>query len=146
MDLLIQYAMSFVGLPYKWGGDDTIEGMDCSGFVQELLASVGFDPPGDQTADALYRYFKVPDRSHKGSPIKGALAFYGSSTRITHVAMCIDSYRVIEAAGGGSRTLTTSDAARDNAYVRVRPYDYRKDLVAVYFPKYKVSPGNIRVS
>ena len=146
MDLLVQYALQFVGLPYRWGGDDTIEGMDCSGFVQELLASVGFDPKGDQTADGLYRYFKSPTRSHKGSPIKGALVFYGSSSRVTHIAMCVDSYRIIEAAGGGSRTRTIEDAARDNAYVRIRPYDYRSDIVAIHFPKYNISQGRVSLS
>lgn len=136
MNLLIDYAMAFVGLPYKWGGDDTIEGMDCSGFIQEVLASVGLDPSGDQTADGLYRYFRHPDKSIKGSPVSGALVFYGSSTSISHVAMCLDSRRIIEAAGGGSRTLTESDAARDNAYVRVRPVNHRKDLIAVHLPRY----------
>lgn len=136
MELLTQYAMQFVGLPYKWGGDDTIDGFDCSGFVQELLQSIGLDPKGDQTADALYRYFSKADRGTRGSPIRGALAFYGSRTRVTHVAFCVDSRRVIEAAGGGSRTHTERDAARDNAYIRIRPANNRKDLVAFILPNY----------
>jgi cell wall-associated NlpC family hydrolase len=57
MDLLIQYAMSFIGVPYRWGGSNPITGFDCSGLVQEILKSVYMDPPGDQTAEALYQYF-----------------------------------------------------------------------------------------
>jgi cell wall-associated NlpC family hydrolase len=133
MNTLRDYAMSFVGQPYRWGGDDPINGFDCSGLVQEILASVGMDPLADQTADALYRLWKA-----KGTPQRtlGALAFYGTEARVTHVAFLLDGNRIVEAGGGGSKTLTKEDAANQNAYVRIRPVDNRKDLVGVYFVAY----------
>jgi cell wall-associated NlpC family hydrolase len=134
MSVLVDYALQFVGLPYRWGGDDTIDGFDCSGFVQELLASVGMDPRGDQTSDALYRHFLLQPHSNALKP--GSLAFFGSQSRITHVAMMINHWQMIEAAGGGSRTKTRSDAASQNAYIRIRPLNLRRDLVAVLHPNY----------
>lgn len=135
MNLLKAYALQFVGLPYRWGGDDTIDGYDCSGFVQELLASCGEDPPGDQTAQGLYNWFE-----HRGrwNVFKcGSLCFYGSSAqRITHVAMLLDRFRVVEAGGGGSKTTTPAKAAAQNAYIRVRHIDHRADRVAVIRPHY----------
>jgi cell wall-associated NlpC family hydrolase len=131
MQLMIDYAMQFVGLRYKWGGDDAIEGFDCSGFVQEVLASVGMDPNFDQTSHGLYEYFKR--NGTIGVKVKGSLLFFGG-LRITHVAIAMDHFRMIEAGGGGSSTKTASDAARQNAYVRVRPIKSRFDLKEAILP------------
>lgn len=134
MDLLRDYALSFVGVPYRWAGSNPIDGYDCSGFVQELLASVGVDPVGDQTAQELFNRFETAGEwnSYK----LGALAFYGASaTKVTHVAMLLDQYRVIEAGGGNGSTRTLEDAAEQNAFVRIRHLNYRKDLVAVIRPR-----------
>ena len=140
MEKLIDYAMQFVGKPYIWGGDDPILGFDCSGLVQELLASVGEDPPGDQNADTLFRYFKKHGRDWNGemTPEAGCLAFYGTASKIGHVVMCIDNYRMIEAGGGGSAVTNASLAAARNAYIRIRPIDSRADLVSVLRPNYIV--------
>lgn len=136
MQILIQYALQFVGLPYKWGGDDPILGFDCSGFVQELLAAVGLDPAGDQTAQALYDIFK----SKAGSAMvqdEGSLLFFGKSVKeITHVAFAITPLLMIEAGGGGSKTNSAQDAAAQNAYLRIRPISRRSDLVASIRPFY----------
>jgi len=140
MDRLIDYAMKFVGIPYKWGGDNPIDGFDCSGFMQELLQSVGIDPPGDQTANVLHRYFSAQGTVVQ-NPQAGALVFYGTLTKMTHIAMCIDSFRIIEAGGGGSNTLTWEDAAKQAAYIRIRPIRRRKDLQAIIMPRYPAGMG-----
>jgi cell wall-associated NlpC family hydrolase len=132
-EIAIQYALSFLGLPYRWGGDDPIHGFDCSGLVQEILASVGMDPPGDQTAHGLFQYFLTRNAGSAGS---GALAFYGKADAITHIAMLINDTTIIEAGGGGSKTQNMQDAANQNAFVRLRPLKHRKDLVAVLLPNY----------
>lgn len=135
MTYLIQYALSFLGTPYRWGGASILNGLDCSGLVQEILASVGMDPPGDQTAQGLYNHFEKIGSANSYTP--GALAFFGDSvTKITHVGFLIDQYRMIEAGGGGHLVLTREDAAAKNATVRIRLVNYRKDLVAVIKPRY----------
>ena len=40
---LIQYAESFVGLPYVWGGTTPSPGFDCSGFTQYVFAHFGIN-------------------------------------------------------------------------------------------------------
>lgn len=131
----VNYAWYFIGTPYLWGGENPIEGYDCSGFVQEVLRSVGLDPTGDQTAQALWEYFKKEgDAAPK--PRAGALAFYGSRYRISHVAFCINDHQIIEAGGGGKKTRSKEDAANHNAFIRLRPIDHRKDLIEIRMPCY----------
>jgi cell wall-associated NlpC family hydrolase len=135
MKYLIDYGMSFVGRPYIWGGDDPMRGFDCSGLVQEILASAGLDPVGDQTAQALYDHFEKNGSFNVWGA--GSLCFYGKDAKhITHIGFCIDQYRMIEAGGGGSKTLTEKDAIAQNAFVRIRPIKKRGDLVAVIKPNY----------
>lgn len=137
MQLLRDYALRFVGLPYKWGGSHPLDGYDCSGLVQEILASAGEDPTGDQSAQSLYDYYQ----NGKASIDKwgmGSLAFFGASvTKITHVAFCLDQYRMIEAGGGDQGVRFPEDAILRGAMVRVRLIRSRTDLVAVLRPYYR---------
>lgn len=136
-ELFIDIALQFLKIPYKWGGDDTIEGFDCSGFAQELLASVGIDPVGDQTAQALFEHFK--DKSVTGKHNThdvGALIFFGKNlNRITHVGIAISDDTMIEAGGGGSKTTNSKAAADHNAYIRVRSISNRSDYLAALLPR-----------
>ena len=134
MNNLIQYAQSFLHQPYKWGGDDP-SGFDCSGLVQEILRSVNMDPPGDQTAHKLYEHFRTYGTGCSATP--GALAFFGTPSKIKHVGFCIDHVRMVDAAGGNSKTITLDDAIGQNAFVKMSWIERRHDLVACLFPNYK---------
>lgn len=135
MNLLIQYAMSFIGVPYKWGGSNPISGVDCSGYLQCILLAAGIDPPGDQTAQALYDYFQSRSTVNVYQP--GALAFYGKSvTQIIHVAFMIDPYRILEAGGGGSAIKSVYEADKVDAFVRMRLVKYRQDFLLTLKPSY----------
>ena len=130
-ELFINAALQFLNTPYRWGGDDP-SGIDCSGLVQEMLAMIGLDPKGDQTADALYRHFR--HFGNEGILGAGSLVFFGSEAKVTHVAIMLDEFTMLEAGGGGSRTKTTQDAWDQNAFVRLRPFNMRLDLVTVIQP------------
>lgn len=117
-------AWKMYGLPYVWGGDDPIQGFDCSGLVIEILKSVGVLPDrGDWTANMLYQRF----RNHEQDvPCQGCLVFWGTEERKTHVEYCISQDYTMGASGGGSHTMTRADAIKQNAYIKVRPISTRK--------------------
>ena len=118
-ELAIKYAWQLIGLPYRWGGDDPINGFDCSGFVIEILRSVGILPrSGDWTAEGLRKLFECLKID---SPRPGALAFWIWDGRAVHVELCIDEKHTIGASGGGSRTTSQGAAAEQNAFIKLRP-------------------------
>jgi cell wall-associated NlpC family hydrolase len=135
MELIEKYALSFLGVPYKYGGRNRLEGLDCSQLVIEVLISAGVVPHGfDATAQMLYDRFKqVPT----DFPKLGALAFYGKSlSEIKHVALCLDDKTMIEAGGGDALTINLPSAIFRSACVRMRPIRYRGDFLTTVMPPY----------
>lgn len=55
---MANYALKFTGTPYKWGGNDLNNGIDCSAFVQKLYGMIGTNLP--RTA---------AEQARKGTPI-----------------------------------------------------------------------------
>lgn len=47
--MVANYALQFVGNPYKWGGDSLTEGTDCSGFTESVYAQFGVSLPHSST-------------------------------------------------------------------------------------------------
>jgi len=134
--LVLTYAESLLGTPYKWGGSNPMEGFDCSGLVVELMKSAGELRWNDNlTAQQLYDHFA--DKGSHGLRQPGTLAFYGRSvTEITHVGFMVSHYQMIDAGGGDRLTLTVEDAIAKNAFVRMRHVDFRRDLVGTIRPYY----------
>lgn len=137
----MSYAKSMLGIPYIYGGNTPLSGLDCSGLVCELLKSVGeLGTMEDLSAQALF------DKYHNGAGewnriAPGSLVFYGESVaKISHVAMILDvsgTPRIIEAGHGTPAILTIEDAKKRGAFVRIRQMSYRKDLVAIIKPYYR---------
>jgi len=150
---LLKYAESLMGYPYIYGAPEmyregqNVFAFDCSGVVQEILKSVGQDPPGDQSSQAYYNHFRGQGRVYYGESafnapnnhLKAALAFFGTGHEgIEHVGFItrVGPIRMVEAGGGTSKTKTLEDAIKSNAKVRMRPLSSRRDLVAVIRPHY----------
>jgi murein DD-endopeptidase len=89
--IILNYAYSFLGTPYRWGGDDPLLGVDCSGLVLEVLKAVGiFKGSYDTTAQGLYTELLIKQAKLTKSPEELCLAFYGKSNKeINHVGICI---------------------------------------------------------
>lgn len=86
-------AERFVGIPYRWGGNNVVEGMDCSGFVRAVYNLCGINIPrtsGEQ--------FRVGEKVEKGGLLDGDLVFFGSSAeKINHVGIYVGGGRFVHA-------------------------------------------------
>jgi len=132
VELATRVAWSFIGTAYRWGGDDPMAGFDCSGFVIEILKSVGKLPRvGDWSAAQLSEMFPKTTVPHEG-----CLVFYSSTPggHIIHVEYVIDDTRSIGASGGGSSTNTVQDAINQDAYIKVRPFGGRQNIACFVNP------------
>lgn len=133
-EILKLFFQSTLGLPYIWGGQNPLVGYDCSGFVQEALITIGLDPKGDQTSHALYEHFRNPKFGVRRFLQFGSVLFFGREDRISHTAIALNQFSMIESGGGGSQCKTREDAIKYNAFVRIRPISRRKDLVDNIYP------------
>jgi len=120
-------AFSLLNKPYIWGGDNPVEGLDCSGLVIEILKSMGVLPAqGDWTAQGLYERFK--DKEVNEQHVReGCLVFWeGMDGTANHVEYVLTSELSICARGGGSTIRSLKDALKYGAYSKIRPWKDRK--------------------
>jgi len=89
---LVNYATSFVGNPYVWGGTSLTHGADCSGFVLSIYAKYGISLPHSSSAQSNYG-----TRISASEAQPGDLFFYGSGRRISHVAIYIGNGQIVHA-------------------------------------------------
>lgn len=138
MQHLLDYAKSFIGIPYRFGGNSHLLGYDCSGFVLEILRAAGYvKSHQDMTAQELFKFMEPYCNTLEQTPKAGSLVFYGKSvTQITHVGFALDQWLMVEAGGGDSQTLELRDAIAKNAFVRIRPIRYRTDYITSINPRY----------
>lgn len=103
---LIEYACSFVGCPYVWGGSDPNTGADCSGFIQYVFAEFGYDLPR-----CSWQQAESGVKVEFSDLQPGDLVFYQRGERIGHVALYIGDGLVVQARG-------------KNYNICITPYDY----------------------
>lgn len=85
----VAVAESLLGTPYLWGGNSR-QGVDCSGLVQLALHAAGVQCPGDSDLQLALGQALTEDNALR----RGDLVFWAG-----HVAMVVDSNRVIHANG-----------------------------------------------
>lgn len=93
-DLLINYALEFVGNPYVYGGNNLYTGVDCSGFTQQIYKKFGKTLNRTAGEQFLLNGEKITKKNLQ----KGDLIFYGSPNNITHVAIYIGDNKIVHAA------------------------------------------------
>ena len=86
---LVNYAVQFVGNPYKWGGSSLTHGCDCSGFVMAVYARFGISLPHyDAWIRQRGRAVNGLANAQPGDVIcyDGHVAIYMGGGRIVHAA------------------------------------------------------------
>lgn len=90
---VVDYALSFVGGPYRYGGTDPRTGVDCSGFTRFVLSNAaGVQIARTSVQQAAQGVAITADQMQPGD-----LLFYSQGGRINHVAMYIGSGKVVHA-------------------------------------------------
>lgn len=93
-----EYALQFVGNPYKWGGTSLTKGADCSGFVMKVYENFGVSLPHSSAADRKQGY--AVDGLENAQP--GDLICYSG-----HVALYIGDGQIVHAASKKSGIKTS---------------------------------------
>ena len=113
-------AERFVGIPYQWGGNNIVEGMDCSGFVQAVFNLCGVSVPRTSREQ-----FKTGEFVPRYALADGDLVFFGSSTgNINHVGIYVGDGKFVHAPRRGEdiKVSAISDRYFDKNFVGARRY------------------------
>ena len=89
---LCQYAKTFIGNPYVWGGTSLTKGCDCSGFVMKLYAHYDVTIPRTSRTQATAGTVVPLDKVRPGD-----LIFYTRGKSINHVALYVGNGQVVHA-------------------------------------------------
>jgi cell wall-associated NlpC family hydrolase len=113
-------AERFVGIPYRWGGENVVDGMDCSGFVRAVYNLCGLSIPRTSRDQ-----FKAGESVPKEGLQDGDLVFFGSSEEsINHVGIYVGNGRFVHAPRRGEEIRVTSvdESYFEKRFVGARRY------------------------
>lgn len=101
---VVDYALQFVGNPYKWGGESLTNGVDCSGFTMQVYKHFGYSLPHSSI-----------DQRSCGTSVSwankqpGDLICYQEKDGVGHVGIYIGDNKVVHA-GSEKTGIHTSTA------------------------------------
>ncbi len=111
---IVNYGMQFVGNRYVWGGMDPHKGADCSGFTLYIMREVaGITLSHSSRAQANEGRVISADEMRPGD-----LVFYGSGSRINHVAIYAGDGLIVH-------------ASNKEDGIKTSPWNYRKPIKIV---------------
>ncbi len=118
---LVDYALKFQGTPYEWGGNDLVNGIDCSGFVKQVMkGTIGYNLPRTAAEQAL-----VGTPIHRLEDLRPGDRLYfrmRSETKISHTGIYMGNWRFVHSSHGkgGVSTDTLTKASWRNMLVAAR--------------------------
>lgn len=89
---LINFAKQYLGYRYVWGGTSLKNGVDCSGFTQQVYKNFNVSIPRTSSSQGA-----SGTRVSKNDIKPGDLVFYGTGSSINHVAIYIGNNKIIHA-------------------------------------------------
>lgn len=111
---LVNYALQFVGGPYRYGGNDPHTGVDCSGFTRYVMQhGAGVSIARSSTAQSNQGRVVSAEEMRPGD-----LIFYGSGRSINHVGLYIGDGQIVHAS-----TYETG--------IKTSPWNYRAPVKIV---------------
>ncbi|BCA80252.1 NlpC/P60 family protein [Desulfuromonas sp. AOP6] len=118
---LVRTAQRFIGVPYRWGGEDHENGFDCSGLTMVCYRLNGLNLP--RNSRSQYQA-GVPVQRHALK--QGDLVFFATQggQRVTHVGLYIGGGQFIHAPRTGKtvRTENLSNSFFTRTFVGGRRY------------------------
>jgi len=118
---LVATARRFIGVPYRWGGEDRKHGFDCSGLTMVSYRLNGLNLPRNSRAQ-----FKAGRYVSKRNLQPGDLVFFATQggKRVTHVGMYAGGGKFIHAPRTGKTVRVASLSSRffKRTYVGGRTY------------------------
>lgn len=90
---IVADAKQFLGNPYVYGGNSLTNGVDCSGFTQQIMARHGISLSRSSSSQYANNGYKIS--SSELQP--GDLTFYGYNGKVSHVAIYIGNGQIIHA-------------------------------------------------
>ena len=102
-DAIIADAKQFLGNPYIYGGTSLTNGVDCSGFTQQIMKRHGISLSRTSSSQYMNDGYKVSRDELR----KGDLVFFGYDGLISHVGIYIEDGQLIHS-GTSSTGITIS--------------------------------------
>ncbi len=116
---IADYALTFVGTPYTWGGSSPATGFDCAGFVQYVFSQYGYTTSRIANDIRLDGEPVEPEDLQPGD----ILCFYSGSHYVGHVGIYVGDGTFVHAANSVSGVVTTS---LSSGYYATRGYEIRR--------------------
>lgn len=123
--VVLSLAYSRLGVPYVFGGSDWENGMDCSGFTQQVFKRVGVDIP--RTA---FAQFQSGQKIAREDAVPGDLIFWGTGrgNGEDHVALYVGEGRMIhESTSSGVAEVPVIEQLHGTAPQFFRVADFSED-------------------
>ena len=125
---MVDRALSWLGVRYRFGGQDEKRGFDCAGFVRRVFSTMTVDLP--RTAAAQYRQGCIVERDELQP---GDLVFFRNTYKrgISHVGIYIGNGEFVHAA---SRRRAVTVDRLDSPYFDKRFAGGRRITTAAVVP------------
>lgn len=112
-EAIVEDAKQFVGNPYVYGGNSLTNGVDCSGFTQQIMKRHGISISRTSRSQYANDGYKVS----RDELQKGDLVFYGYNGSVSHVAIYIGGGKIVHANTSSTGIIISSLDGSGKPYI-----------------------------